>query len=165
MTTRKDIDAAIELLCTRFPKRFVHFEERRRPLKLGIHLDIIAVLGEEIDRKRLAVALRFYVTNIYYLRAQTAGRDRIDLDGNPAGTVTEDEAKQAIDRKVIQLQGTSRQAARCPGESGRQARGRAGTVAPSPPPPSPRKDSLSALREAARRRKQAADAAKQRSCG
>ncbi len=35
----------------------IGFAGRRRPLKLGIHLDIIAVLGEEIDRKRLAVAL------------------------------------------------------------------------------------------------------------
>ena len=35
-----------------------HVRAPTRPLKLGIHLDIIAALGERIDRRLLRQALR-----------------------------------------------------------------------------------------------------------
>ena len=54
-------------------------------MKLGIHNDIAAVLGEV---EHLHTALAYYTRNIGYLRAQKAGAPRIDLDGNPAGAST-----------------------------------------------------------------------------
>jgi sRNA-binding protein len=56
-------------------------------LKLGIHRDIGAVLGDAVDR--------YYVSNIAYRKSRQAGVDRIDLDGNAAGVVTELEAVNA----------------------------------------------------------------------
>jgi ProP effector len=83
--------ALIGQMAERWPKCFAIFERRRKPLKLGIHNDIdVAVTPEE-----LGLALRLYVSNPRYLRSMRAGADRIDLDGNPAGTVTESEAAAA----------------------------------------------------------------------
>ncbi len=61
-----------------------------RPLKLKIHLDLIErapVTAEEVD-----AALSIYCRAHSYLCASTEGAVRVDLDGNPAGTVTTEEA-------------------------------------------------------------------------
>jgi ProP effector len=64
-----------------------------RPLKLKIHLDSIErapVTPEEVD-----AALSIHCRSLSYLRASTEGAVRVDLDGNPAGTVTAEEAAGA----------------------------------------------------------------------
>jgi len=81
----------IELLCDRFPQTF----SRRgpQPLKVGVYADVLAALGDAVQPRGLQSALRAYTSNAGYLRALSAGACRVDLDGNPAGTVTaEDEA-------------------------------------------------------------------------
>jgi ProP effector len=87
--------AIIALLCSRFPKAFFLHEDRRRPLKLGISDDVLAVLGDAIDRKELGSALRVYTGSMVYLKRQTAGTDRIDLDGNACGVVSEEHGANA----------------------------------------------------------------------
>jgi sRNA-binding protein len=57
------------------------FERPRRPLSVGILDDILARLGDRIERQQLGPALRFYTGNVFYRRAQRAGTPRIDLDG------------------------------------------------------------------------------------
>jgi len=138
--------AVLELLCERFPKTFFLFERRRRPLKLGIRDDIIAALGDAIEPKLLGAALRRYTTNLFYLRAQQQGASRIDLTGNVAGEVSEEEAKQAIARKAY-------------GRPVRKAAAVKPTVPETPPPPEPSKRlGLADLKAAAasRRKSQAA---------
>ena len=93
--SKNQIDETIAVLCREFPKCFVMFERRRRPLKLGLHLDIIAALGERIDRRLLRQALRCYTSNIHYRASQKPGAPRIDLDGNASGTVSEADAQSA----------------------------------------------------------------------
>ena len=93
--SKNQIDETIAVLCREFPKCFVMFERRRRPLKLGIHLDIIAALGERIDRRLLRQALRFYTGNIHYGASQKPGVPRIDLYGNACGAVSEADAQSA----------------------------------------------------------------------
>ena len=97
MISRDDIDAAIELLCERFPQIFFQFERRRVPLKIGIDDDIIASFGDAIDRVLLGLAMKVYTNNFGYRTAQKegAGVARIDLDGNPAGVVSEADASSA----------------------------------------------------------------------
>jgi ProQ/FINO family len=51
-----------------FPKCFFQFEGRRQPLKLGIHSDLEASLGDAIGSKTLRKALRVYVANLVYLK-------------------------------------------------------------------------------------------------
>jgi ProP effector len=89
------LTAALELigiLAERFPAAFAIKPSHRRPLKLGIHNDILAQLSDTIAPRDLSIALRIYVGNIGYLKALVPGADRVDLNGVPAGTVTAEHA-------------------------------------------------------------------------
>src|SRR5678810_14001 len=92
---RDQVNATLALLCQRFPKTFFMYQGRRKPLKIGIRDDIVAVLGNEIEPKLLHHALRHYTLNFNYLHARTLGAERIDLDGNAAGHVSEEDALSA----------------------------------------------------------------------
>src|SRR5215472_16120843 len=85
--------AAIMLLQERWPKCFAIYEQRRRPLKIGIHNDLLIALNGTLPPLELSHALRAYTGNAYYLTMLRKGAWRLDLDGKPAGTVTaKDEA-------------------------------------------------------------------------
>lgn len=138
------ITEILDRLCREFPAAFVHYQGRRRPLKVGIFHDILDRLGPAIDQKLLRRALGAYVRNFGYLRALQPGADRIDLAGEPCGTVTAEEAAHA----ALVLVGS-----------------KAPMPAAKPPPApasipepimAPKRDGLSSLREAARRRREAA---------
>jgi ProP effector len=144
----------LEMLCDRFPNCFVMFERRRKPLKIGIDRDILAVFGEDIDREQLGRALRLYTRNMFYRKAQQAGAPRIDLDGNQAGTVSEADAAGAakdfanrkawaIARRQRAMRMASPQVSITPPEP---------VIAPPAPEP-PKRLSLADLRAAAARRK------------
>jgi ProP effector len=92
---KQRLAAAFELigvLAERFPACFAVNPSYRRPLKLGIHVDILAQLGDMIAPRDLSNALRIYVSNIKYLKALVVDADRVDLNGMPAGTVTAEQA-------------------------------------------------------------------------
>ena len=63
--------------------------ENPRPLKLGIHRDLMAAGFEKAAVKR---ALARYCNRPRYRKALRAGAIRIDLQGQPAGVVTAAEA-------------------------------------------------------------------------
>jgi sRNA-binding protein len=90
--------AVIELLAETYPRCFQTYEGRRRPLKVGIHTDIIAALNGVATVREIGLALRIYTGNAGYLLACKRGAPRIDLDGNVAGSVTAEEADQAKQR-------------------------------------------------------------------
>ena len=59
--------AAITMLTIRWPLAFWVPETRRKPLKIGIHYDIMAAGG--FEEPKLRAALRAYTATIAYLRA------------------------------------------------------------------------------------------------
>lgn len=67
-----------------------------RPLALGIHKAIRERLPE-INPRQLRDALRMHTTSTRYLKALAQGDVRYDLDGAPAGEVTEEQRRQAAD--------------------------------------------------------------------
>lgn len=83
-----------------FPKCFMPFGEPKKPLKIGIFDDILAIYGGSYKgfRYLLEGALRDYVHGETYLRAMVAGAIRVDLEGNVAGNVTEKAATLAAER-------------------------------------------------------------------
>jgi ProP effector len=89
------VAAVIALLAETFPKCFSVHEGRRRPLKLKIHLDIQAALDDAVTPAELHKALGTYCSNPVYLGHTRKGAWRLDLDGNPAGTVTAEEEAHA----------------------------------------------------------------------
>jgi len=85
----------IAQLADLFPSRF---RQPRQPLKIGIHKGIIA-RHPELRPSVLASALATYTRSLSYLETLKAGAARIDLEGNPVGTVTaaeEEDAKRKI---------------------------------------------------------------------
>jgi ProP effector len=79
-------------LAEKHPKCFSVLETRRKPLKIGIHHDLHAT--GEYDSRELSNALRYYCCNPKYLLKCSNGVKRVDLDGNPCGEVTQQEAAQ-----------------------------------------------------------------------
>jgi ProP effector len=124
--------AVLELLCAQFPRCFLHDEARRQPLKVGIHNDVLLALGDAVTPSELARALQIYVNNRIYQSRLRPGATRIDLNGEPAGTVTAGEAAFARAK-----------------ERARKER--------RPTPSSPPRSSLAELRAAGERRRAEAD--------
>jgi sRNA-binding protein len=133
---RADASAGISLLAEAHPQCFAVYEARRRPLKVGIHNDLLDKLAGAMSAQEIGLALRFYTGNAAYLRRMLAGAWRYDLDGKPAGSITAEEAQAA---KLILA------AKRKP---------------KPPPPPAPRTDKkrlgLADLKAAALRRREGA---------
>ena len=95
VTTKRvdpEIEAALDLLCQTFPKAFVRYEARRRPLKIGIRDDLRVALDGAMTDTELGRALRVYCTNHVYRSRLVAGAARIDLDGTAAGIVSTEHA-------------------------------------------------------------------------
>ena len=86
------INALHGLLQERFPQAFPNNYDELRPLKTGIHADLIARLPG-FDPIALRRALANHTSRDGYLLALLHGRGdrRYDLDGQPAGTVTVEE--------------------------------------------------------------------------
>ena len=136
---REECVTMITLLAERFPAFFAVLEARR-PLKIGIHIDIIAAVS--VAPVELGRALQRYTHSDGYLAKFKPGAARIDLDGNAVGVVTEDEAKgaQAILAERRERRAKKRATAR---------------AAAAPPPPTKVRLSLDKLRDAARERARA----------
>jgi hypothetical protein len=80
-----------------YPKCFQPFGSPKLPLKINIHRDIHARHDCRAFNFDLRNALVDYAAGATYLRAMITGAVRVDLDGNPAGDVTEEAAKFAAD--------------------------------------------------------------------
>jgi ProP effector len=78
------VAAVLQLLAEKWPACFQIFEPRRRPIKVGIHLDILAALGGDVTSAEVKSALRLYTGNLGYLLACREGVERVDLNGAPA---------------------------------------------------------------------------------
>jgi sRNA-binding protein len=71
LARRASTGAIIELLCERFPQTFSRHSPR--PLKVGVHADALAALGDAVQPRDLQSALRAYTSNARYPRALSAG--------------------------------------------------------------------------------------------
>ena len=65
-----------------------------KPLALGIHKTIKERMPE-LDVAQLRSAMKIHTASTRYLKAQVVGKERFDLDGNPAGEVTEEQREVA----------------------------------------------------------------------
>ncbi|MCM2307984.1 MAG: ProQ/FINO family protein [Sulfuritalea sp.] len=82
-------NALLETLCA----NFAVFREGK-PLALGIHKAVIERMPE-VETAQLRLAMRSHTASTRYLKALLAGKERFDLDGKPAGEVTEEQREVA----------------------------------------------------------------------
>ena len=113
------------------------FRQPGQPLKIGIRNDVIA-RHPELQPGLIASALRTYTRSVGYLKTLKAGAVRIDLEGNPVGTVTAADEADA-ERKIAKA--TRRAAAKAiedrKGKSATVADLPSGLVAATPQPIAP----------------------------
>jgi ProP effector len=89
------VEITIAELVAAFPAAFTLDRTLVRPVKLGIKDDLYGQCA--ISHRRITAALRSYCNSVHYLRASTEGAVRIDLAGEPAGTVTATQARHATE--------------------------------------------------------------------
>lgn len=98
----------VELLKAYFPACFKELKEIK-PLKIGIKQDLVKHLAarEDIvigDKACMVGSLSYYVNSPAYHKSVSEGETRLDLEGNPAGLVTAEEAKYSADCRQAKLQ-------------------------------------------------------------
>ena len=76
------------------------FAEKAKPLKTGI-LDVIEIEG--LSKTQIRAFLQMYTSTKEYVEAHIPLAIRIDLDGNPAGIVTEEECESKKSTKVVSV--------------------------------------------------------------
>jgi ProP effector len=136
--------STIELLAELYPQTFVAERWKpHRPLKCGIHLDL-AERGTPVHGR----VLNYYTWLRMYLKAIVEGATRYDLDGQPAGVVTAEEATEAVRRLAVLTR-------RALENSGKPLPAK---PEPAPAPEPPKRLSLSDLKAAAQARKASAEA-------
>ena len=141
--SRQDVDATIELLCERFPRCF--FVRAQAAAAEGRHFRRHRSSARRCDRAQIAEpALTHSCCNLAYRAAQLEGAVRIDLDGNPAGAVSEKDALSAA-RDVILRKAALKARSKPPQITSE--------IEPKIEPEPPKRASLADLRAAALRRK------------
>lgn len=79
----------LDALREQFPLAFPTPPQAAQPLKCGIREDLLRTLGETFPRPALLKALSGYVNSPVYQAAVAHGGERVDIAGNPTGTVQE----------------------------------------------------------------------------
>lgn len=90
--TPEEIAQVRQALHLTYPDCFAGKGQQKRPLKIGIHKDVLSDGREKmpgLSCRLIRAGLRDYVSGPTYLRNMLAGTPRIDLDGNPDGVVEE----------------------------------------------------------------------------
>lgn len=98
----------VELLRAYFPACFKDMKEIQ-PLKIGIKQDLVKHLStrDDIvlgDKACMVSSLAYYVSSAPYHKNVIEGAERIDLEGNPAGKVTTEEAQYSVECRKSKMQ-------------------------------------------------------------
>jgi len=118
----------IELLASTWPKCFSVAFAGRRPLKVGIGTDIATATEGAITSEELEAAMNLYCSQKRYQNTLKEGAQRVDLDGNPAGVVTAEQAAYAR-RRIERIEARSSARTRARGLAKRAAALKAKTEA------------------------------------
>jgi hypothetical protein len=92
-------EEVLALLKEKFPKTFFDNPRDICPLKINIHLDIRQILGDLCSNKAIERALKLYAKQPAYYNLLKLNTQRIDLDGNLYGEVTNEHIQFAKDAK------------------------------------------------------------------
>jgi sRNA-binding protein len=83
--------APLALLAERFPAAFAAAPwMQHRPLKVGVREDLITL--DLLPETEVKIALRAYTQRLQYQKCLAAGGSRFDLNGEPCGAVTSEQA-------------------------------------------------------------------------
>lgn len=98
--TKPEIAQVRTALSLAFPDCFAAKGGKKKPLKIGIRADVMTearAAFPALSRRLIDACLRDYCGGQNYLKCTVKGATRVDLHGNFAGFVTNDEAKHALE--------------------------------------------------------------------
>lgn len=102
-TSKEAKKLTFDWLVNTFPQAFFVDKEKICPLKVGIIEDILVYHAElsstPVSRSKIRQSIQHYARRIPYLKQLQTQAVRINLQGKPAGMVTEEEAEAAA-RKI-----------------------------------------------------------------
>lgn len=105
-TLKERSQELLERLAQAYPAVFFPLRERRiKALKVGIHKDLIPIIKAwGYQTAVLKYALGVYTRHLRYQMALLKTPERIDLQGNPAGDITEAQRQIAQEKVAIILE-------------------------------------------------------------
>lgn len=109
--TRESIAAVRQRLHEAHPRAFKGKGAAKVPLAIGIDKAIRAA-HPDLTRKVVGAVLRDYTRGPTYLAAEVEGVARVDLDGNPVGEVTAEQAEWARSKLAKRVERIAAQRAR-----------------------------------------------------
>jgi ProP effector len=126
-STEKSVDprALLKDLQTRFDV-FRNFS----PLAIGIDKQVFALLPE-VSKKSLRLAMRSHTISTRYLKEMEKGTVRLNLDGTPAGEVTDENRQHAAEqlRERFKKQAEQRKAAEVQAKAEQRRQGKLNQLA------------------------------------
>jgi ProP effector len=93
-TDKTDTTDIIAQFARLFPKAFSTEPSQARPLAIGVKELLVEQC--KLSPKSVSKALHRYTRSTAYLRATVEGAVRVNLDGEPAGVVTQGQAEHAL---------------------------------------------------------------------
>lgn len=94
---RQTATVVMAALVAAHPKTFMPWGQDCFPLKVGIREDVVAA-HPEFSKWKIHAALSRYTDTKRYLKALVTHPHRVDLDGNAAGEITQDQFNDAVAR-------------------------------------------------------------------
>ncbi len=89
-------EEVLEVFIEKFPKTFFREPEKIRPIQKYIHKKIRRLLGYQYTKEEISAALSLYTQTREYCQTLILdGQQRVDLEGNPCGEVSEEHKKDA----------------------------------------------------------------------
>jgi ProP effector len=89
-------DHLIEKLALVYPRTFFLDQAKRRPLKQGIRRDLSSDITHGLTDAEIRQALGWYCRSAGYLASMIEGTARVNLAGEPSGTVSAEAVGAAI---------------------------------------------------------------------
>ncbi len=99
--SRRAREEWLPALISRYPKAFFDDPKARKPLKVGIHKDILADDSNQLASYQLTSALRWYTGALGYQLSIQPDAPRIDLQGEAVGAVSAEDAKAAEEKVAV----------------------------------------------------------------
>jgi hypothetical protein len=88
-------EEVLEILLEKFPKTFFRYPEKIRPIQKYIHKKVRRLLDYKYTKNEISAALALYTQTKEYCEKMVLGGQRIDLEGNHCGEVSEQHQQDA----------------------------------------------------------------------
>lgn len=85
----------LEILMEKFPHTFFRDPTQIKPIQKYIHKRIRRVLNNKYSKEEITAALTIYTQQIHYCEKLMEGGQRIDLEGNPCGEISDQHQEDA----------------------------------------------------------------------